>query len=197
MEHSKNFSNVDCSGLLSVSAPLCAVPGVICTAFVVFSLDSLDLTHSGSCTHGRRDVLMERARIVNSLEHALLPKEKYLVGCLGAAGLIIGVAEWICGGRVWDGMPWRVESFFAWSALISLQLLTLYSLTRRLAALGQNVRWAGLILLLWVGFDVPLIGKHAYTVLPLLYSASQIFFLFDLRKAESNAGSSNTKADSC
>jgi hypothetical protein len=136
---------------------------------------------------------MEYTRILN-LEHALRPSEKYVVGCLGAAGLIIGAAGWICNGGPLGWMPRQVGLIFAWSGLVLLQLLTLYVLKRRLAALRQSLQWVWPVVALWVGFDTPLIAsRHAYMFLPLLYGASQVLFLFDVRKAEPNDESSEPK----
>ena len=118
-------------------------------------------------------------------DQPLRPSENYVVGCFGAAGLIIGASEWARQGLPLGWMPSQAGYVLAWSGLLLLQLLTLYALKRRLTALGRSVRWAGLILVLWVGFDVPLVAsRHAYILLPLLYGASQVIFLFNLRKVQ-------------
>lgn len=107
--------------------------------------------------------------------------ENYFFGSLGVAALVIGIAHWMLGGAVpsWTS-DWRLTSF-GWATLASLQLLTLFSLRRQLASFHLKRTWLIPLIMLWVGFDLPLaLSRHDYIALPLAYGISQAIFLFNL-----------------
>jgi hypothetical protein len=58
--------------------------------------------------------------------------ENYFFGCLGAAGLIIGISQWTLGGIAPGWLPGWAGRVIGWTALIAIQLLTLFALRRRL-----------------------------------------------------------------
>ena len=116
---------------------------------------------------------------------ALRPDEEYFAGCLGFAILISGIGEWIHSGSVPSWMPQWFGFTLACIGLGVLQALTLVGLRRHLASLGRSYWWTGLLLTLWIGFDLPLIAtRGVYLILPLAYGISQAAFLFNLRKAD-------------
>jgi hypothetical protein len=109
----------------------------------------------------------------------------YFFGCLGAAGLIIGASEWIIGGRTPNWLSGDAGRNIGWAVLITLQLLTIFALRRRLLALRRTRLWVLILLMLWISFDLPLaLSRNRYIALPLVYGVSQTPLLFNLRKAD-------------
>jgi hypothetical protein len=94
---------------------------------------------------------------------------------------MIGLTQWIVGG---NALGW-VSRWVGWTALAALQFLTLFSLRRRLVFHHLSSSWLLLLVMLWIGYDVPLaLYRHAYMVLPLGYGISQIAFLFNFRRKD-------------
>jgi hypothetical protein len=111
--------------------------------------------------------------------------ENYFFGCLGAAALMIGIAQWILGGIAPGWLPGGTSRVIGWAALIILQLLTLFALRRRLLFLRLTRLWVPVLVVLWIGFDLPLaLSRHVYIALPLAYGISQIPLLLSLRKTD-------------
>jgi hypothetical protein len=115
--------------------------------------------------------------------------ENYFFGCLGAFGLIIGIAEWILRGCPLTWLPHLMVCGLVWTGMISLQLLTLVALRRRLALFHLSQFWLWLLLTLWISFDLPLaVYRHAYFVLPLTYGIAQVFLLLGIPKFGRRSG---------
>jgi hypothetical protein len=115
--------------------------------------------------------------------------ENYFLGCISAVGLIIGIAEWILRGCSLTWLPHLMVCVLTWAGMISLQLLTLVALRRRLAFLQLNRSWFWLLLTLWISFDLPLaVHKHAYMILPMTYVFAQVPIFLGLRKFGRRSG---------
>lgn len=118
-------------------------------------------------------------------------EERYFAGALGATGLIIEAARSIVFGKIANHQLGLLGVVLMWVGLLTLQILTVIALKRRLSQRSANSRWLVLLLADWIGYDLALMTFHNEVIwLPLLYGFSQALFLFNSRKPKSNEGCS-------